>query len=101
MQSDVTFQHGAGPAVLADFYTKEIGDYAKKQLPVTLSNDEYMSRISAMIVALNRMLAEYVVTSAHVHGVDLVEMMDLTAQQLIRNINHALAAINGEGSTVQ
>lgn len=96
MQSDQS-----GAAVLADAYTKEIGELCKKVLPVTLSNDEYLTRISAIIVALNRLLAEYVVTSAHVHNVDLVEMMDLTATQLVRNVNRALSAIQGEGSTVQ
>jgi hypothetical protein len=100
MQTDL-IAPGSGAAVLADQYTREIGDYVKKQLPVTLSNDEYLSRISAMIVALNRMLAEYVVTSAHVHEVDMGEMMDLTATQLMRNVNKAFAAIRGEGSTVQ
>lgn len=89
------------PAALADRYTQEIGDLCKKVLPVTLSNDEYLTRISAIIVALNRMLAEYVVTSAHVHNCDMTEMMDLTATQLVRNINKAMAAIQGEGSTVQ
>ena len=89
------------PAVLANFYTNQIGELCKEHLPVTLSNDEYLTRISALIVALNRLLAEYVVTSAHVHNADLGEMMELTATQLVRNINHALNAIHGEGSTVQ
>lgn len=101
MPSDVLFTHGAGPAVLADFYTKELGDLCKKQLPVTLSNDEYLTRISAIIVALNRLLAEYVVTSAHVHNCDMTEMLDLTATQLVRNVNHAMRALQGEASTVQ
>lgn len=101
MQSDTLIAPGAGAAVLADSYTRDIGDWCKRQVPVTLSNDEYLTRISALIVALNRLLAEYVVTSAHVHEVDMTEMMDLTATQLARNINKALDAISGEGSTVQ
>lgn len=101
MQSEPLITHGSGAAVLADQYTREIGDYCKKQLPVTLSNDEYLSRVSAIIVAANRTLAEYVVVSAHVHGVDITEMMDLTASQLVRNINLALQAIEGQGSAVQ
>lgn len=93
---------GSGAAVLADQYTRELGDYAKKQLPVTLNNDEYLSRISAMIVALNRMLAEYVVTSCHVHNVAVEQMMsEVISPQFDRNVQHALAAIQGEGSTVQ
>lgn len=100
MPSDI-ITPGSAAEVLADQYTRELQDYCKKQLPVMLNNDEYMSRISAVIVALNRLLAEYVVTSAHVHEVDLTEMMDLTATQLVRNVNQALAAINGEGSTIQ
>jgi hypothetical protein len=101
MQSETIIEPGSGAAVLADLYTRELGNFCKDCLPVTLSNDEYMSRISALIVALNRMLAEYVVTSAHVHGADLGEMLDLTATQLIRNVNKAVAAIHGDGSTVQ
>lgn len=99
MQSEIT--HGSGAAVLADLYTRELGDYCKKALPVTLANDEYLSRISAIIVALNWLLAEHIVTSAHVHGADMTAMLDLTATQLVRNVNHALAAIMGEGSMVQ
>lgn len=92
---------GDGAAALADHYTKEIGDLCKKALPVTLSNDEYLSRISAVIVALNRLLAEYVATSSHVHECDIVEMVELTGSQFMRNVEKAQAAIAGEGSTRQ
>jgi hypothetical protein len=101
MPSERLITPGDGAAALADFYTKELGDCCKKALPVTLSNDEYLSRVSALIVALNRLLAEYVATSAHVHGRHIIELIDLTGQQFLRNIERAQSAIVGEGSTVQ
>ena len=92
---------GAGAAVMADQYTRELGDYCKRQLPITLSNDEYTTRISALIVGLTRMLAEYVVCSADVHGCEIGELADLTGRQFVRNVLQAQSVINAEGATRQ
>lgn len=95
---------GSGAQVLADAYTQEFQDAAKKRLPITLSNEEYTTRLAALIVAFNRLLAEYVATSVHVNqcnDADARELIDLTGAQFCRNYVHAIAIIHGEGSTVQ
>lgn len=101
MQSDSLITPGQGAAAMADHYTRELGDYCKKALPITLSNDEYLTRISALIVALTRMLAEYVVVSADVHECDLLQMVELTGDQFLRNVGRAKGVIEADGATRQ
>lgn len=67
---------------------------------LTALSKSFGSSLASAALASSRKRCDSV-TSAHVHNAPLEEMMDLTATQLVRNINHALAAIQGEGSTVQ
>lgn len=88
-------------AALADFYTGELNAYVDKLLPITLSNEEYTNRISALCVALNRELARISSTSASVHECPHDEMVDLIAKQFCRNYARCIEAIQGEGATRQ
>jgi hypothetical protein len=54
----------------AERFTKELDDYVRTSLPVTMTNEEYGRATAAMLLALNRTLATCSVAFGKTHGVD-------------------------------
>lgn len=95
------FDFNAHTAELADNFTNELGSWLRERLPILMSNSEFAATSSALMIALNRKLADAVVAFGETHGVDPAELDLLVIQMFQKNHVFALEAARGMYETVQ
>lgn len=77
---------------LADKFTNELGDFVRERIPLIMGNMEFAATSSALMIALNRKLAECAVAFGETHGIDATEIDLLVIQQFQQNHVRALEA---------
>lgn len=74
---------------LAEAFTAELGSWIRERIPPLMTDAEFAATSSAMMIALNRKLAECAVAFGETHGVDAVEL-DMMVIKLFQ-LNHSRA----------
>lgn len=85
---------------LTDDYTERLDAFVNGLVPAMLSDAEYAARTSAVMIALNRQLARCAIAFGDVHGVTPEAMTTLVHGQFARNLKTCLAAVQGQGTTI-
>ena len=88
-------------AQLSQDYSEHLDGIIDAMVPKTLSNEEFVSRCTALMIALNRELARCAAAFGETHEIEPELMMQLVGAQFVKNYGVCLAAIRGEGQTVQ
>ena len=86
---------------LTEEYTRQLDEFVNTLVPPMLSNSEYAARTSALMIALNRELARCAAAFGEVHGVTPEQMTSLIGSQFARNFETSLAAVRGQGNSIQ
>lgn len=77
---------------LADDLTTELGIWVRSKIPLLMSDMEFAATSAALMIALNRKLAECAVAFGETHGIDDTEIGGLVFQQFSQNHRRALQA---------
>jgi hypothetical protein len=86
---------------LTNQYTQELGDYCDKRVPPLLDNTEYALSCSSLLIALTRQLGRCAAAFGAANGQTPEDVRTLVFRMFNMNYDRALAAMNGEGETVQ
>lgn len=82
-------------------FTDELTAYARSKIPMALSNREFADASSALLIALNRVLAATAASFGETHNVAPEKMVDLVIKQFAKHHLEALAAIHEPQGMVQ
>lgn len=85
----------------AERFTKELDDYVRSALPVTMTNEEYGRATAAMLISLNRTLASCMVAFAKTHGVERKFVTKSQLKAFLDNVDTAYTAAEQGAGTVQ
>jgi hypothetical protein len=86
---------------LVEEYSQKLDEFVNGFIPLTLANEEFAARCSALMITLNRQLARCAAAFGGVYKVDDEEMRSLVFGQFDRNFRISLSALQGEGERVQ
>lgn len=82
-------------------FTDELTAFARSKIPMTLSNREFADASSALLIALNRVLASTAASFGETHGVPPETIADLVVKQFAKHHLEALTAIREPQGMVQ